>query len=488
MLNGRVVFAEEISHVRNSVVRVTVVSQVSDYSLPWNPGKLSTSRGAGFVISNNRILTNAHIVSDARFIVVQKEDDSRNYEARVKFIAHDCDLAMLEVLDKSFFVGVKPLSLGGLPLLDSTVLVIGYPIGGNRLSVTRGVVSRIDFRIYSHSSADSHLTIQIDAAINPGNSGGPVMQNNKVVGVAFQGFRGDVAQNVGYMIPTPVIERFLKDIEDGQYDHYVDLAIMYFPLLNNTHRRALGLEPGDFGVVVSKVLTAGASNGILRVGDVLLSIDGLSIFSNGSVELDGDRTQLSEVVERKFKGDSVRLEVFRAGEKMEVTVPLSRPWPYLMQARTYEVKPRFVVFGGLVFQPLSKNFLKKGTIKKADVLYQYLSFIEDELYLETPEIIVISKILPDPINAYLDDFAGSIVESVNDRKIETLEDISDAFDEVVDFYVIKLKGEGRPLVLERKEVEKARGRILKGYGVISERYLGDSIVPKNWKSPSGSGK
>ena len=148
--NGRVVFAEEISFVRNSVVRVTVVSQVPDYSLPWNPGKLSASRGAGFVISDNRILTNAHIVSDARFIVVQKENDSRNYEARVKFIAHDCDLAMLEVLDKSFFEGVKPLSLGGVPLLDSTVLVIGYPIGGDRLSVTRGVVSRIDFRIYSH--------------------------------------------------------------------------------------------------------------------------------------------------------------------------------------------------------------------------------------------------------------------------------------------------------------------------------------------------
>ena len=69
-----------------------------------------------------------------------------------------------------------------------------------------------------------------------------------------------------------------------------------------------------------------------------------------------------------------------------------------------------------------------------------------------------------------------------------MEDISKAFDEIVDFYVIRLKGEGRPLVLERKEVEYAHARILKGYGVISEKYLGDSIVPKDWKSPSGSGK
>jgi S1-C subfamily serine protease len=413
--------------------------------------------------------------------MVHKEDDSRNYEARVKFIAHDCDLAMLEVLDESFFDGLTPLALGGLPSLDSTVLVLGYPIGGNRLSVTRGVVSRIDFRIYSHSQADSHLNIQIDAAINPGNSGGPVMQDEKVVGMAFQAFRGDVAQNVGYMIPTPVIERFLKDIEDGQYDHYVDLAILYFPLINSAHRRALGLGTGDYGVMVSKVLSAGASHGILKIGDVLLSIDGLPIFSNGSVELDGDRTLLAEVVERKFKGDSVSLGIFRNGEKMEVAVPLSRPWPYLMHAKSYEVRPRFVLFGGLVFQPLSKNFLKVANVNKSDILYEYISFIEDELYLDTPEIIVLSKILPDPINAYLKDFSGSIVEYINGKRIRTLGDVDDAFEEPVDFYFIKMKGKGRPIVLERKEVEKARERILRGYGVIFEKYLGDSIVPDDWK-------
>jgi S1-C subfamily serine protease len=122
--------------------------------------------------------------------------------------------------------------------MESTVSVYGYPIGGDRLSVTRGIVSRIDFQTYSHSGSDSHLTIQIDAAINPGNSGGPVMQNGKVVGVAFQGYSGDVAQNVGYMIAMPVARRFMKDVEDGKYDHYVDLALTYENLFNPAARRA----------------------------------------------------------------------------------------------------------------------------------------------------------------------------------------------------------------------------------------------------------
>ena len=124
---------------------------------------------------------------------------------------------------------LKPLEFGGIPKLNTEVIAMGYPIGGDRISVTRGVVSRIDFRPYSHTGVDSHLTIQVDAAINPGNSGGPVLQDGKVVGVAFQGFSGRVAQNVGYMIPVPVIQRFLKDVEDGSYDHYVDLAVERLP-------------------------------------------------------------------------------------------------------------------------------------------------------------------------------------------------------------------------------------------------------------------
>ena len=87
-----------------------------------------------------------------------------------------------------------PLKFGGIPDLESTVSAYGYPIGGERMSVTTGIVSRIDFQLYTHSSIDQHLAIQISAQINPGNSGGPVMQNGKVVGVAFQGYSGDVAQ------------------------------------------------------------------------------------------------------------------------------------------------------------------------------------------------------------------------------------------------------------------------------------------------------
>jgi S1-C subfamily serine protease len=465
------------TRIRDSVVKIRVISQVPDYTVPWNPGRIQQGSGTGFFISGKRILTNAHVSSNTRFIAVEKEGDSRHYEARVKFIAHDCDLAILEVLDDSFLKDLTPLSFGTVPPLNSTVTVIGYPIGGKRLSVTRGVVSRIDYQVYSHSSADSHLAIQIDAAINPGNSGGPVLQDNVVVGVAFQAYSRNVAQNVGYMIPVTVIQRFLKDVEDGEYDRYVDLGLYSFPLINGAHRRAIGLKPDDYGVMVSGVLSAGAAAGTLKVGDVLLSIQGFPIDSNGYVELDGRRVLMAEVVERRFKGDKVKLEILRNREAMEVTISLNTPWPYLMQARRHDVEPRFVLVGGLLFQPLSFGFMNSRNTKNINLLYHYSLFLEKELYLDKPEVIVLSKILPDPINTYLNGFINSIVLKINNKKIKTLEDVSSAFKAPVDYYVIQLMGKERPVVLERQEVVKARQRILRRYHVLKEEYLGDVIVP-----------
>ena len=481
-LNAKTLWAAEPipTPIRSSVVKIRVISQVPNYTVPWNPGRITQGSGTGFFISGKQILTNAHVSSNARFIAVEKEGDSRQYEAKIKFIAHDCDLAILEVPDESFLEDLTPLPFGNVPSLNSTVTVVGYPIGGKRLSVTRGVVSRIDYQVYSHSSADSHLAIQIDAAINPGNSGGPVLQNNVVVGVAFQAYSRNVAQNVGYMIPVTVIQRFLKDVEDGQYDRYVDLGIYSFPLINGAHRRALGLKPDDYGVMVSGVLSAGAAADTLKAGDVLLSIQDFPIDSNGYVEIDGRRILMAEVVERKFKGDKVKLKILRNRKEMEVTVSLNTPWPYLMQARRHDVEPRFVLVGGLLFQPLSFGFMNSRNTKDINLLYHYSLFLENELYLDKPEVVVLSKILPDPINAYLNSFVNSIVYKINNKKIKTLEDVSTAFKAPVDYYVIQLMGKERPVVLERQEVTKARKRILRRYNVLKEEYLGDSIVPDDF--------
>jgi len=471
MIAAVVAGVAQASPVAKSLVRIEATSQEPDYKAPWNPGEVSGGVGAGFVISGNRIMTNAHVVSNARFLTVSKESDPKPRQARVLFIAHDCDLAVLAVDEPGFFKDTAALDLGGIPAIESVVSVYGYPIGGSRLSVTKGIVSRIDFQTYSHSGMDSHLTIQIDAAINPGNSGGPVMQNGKVVGVAFQGYSGDVAQNVGYMIPTPVIKRFLKDIEDGHYDRYVDLALSYQTLFNPAARKALGLKDDDLGVLVGSVYGGGSADGIVKPGDVLLSIDGLPISSNATISLDDGTVPLAEAVERKFKGDHVTLDILREGKPQQLKIALSDPWPFNLHSNVYDEEPRFVVFGGLIFQPVDQNFMTAHQPDDLRLRYMFDFFIEDKIYKERPEIIVLSGILADPVNAYANDFRYAIVDEINGTKIKRLSDVAEQFAKPADYYVIKMAGAGRPIVLERKAVEEARKRILSRYAVTKEQNL-----------------
>jgi S1-C subfamily serine protease len=457
--------------VQKSLVRITNTAVEPDYRAPWNAGALRRSVGAGFVIDGNRIMTNAHVVSDSRYLIVERDGDPNQYPAKVQFVANDCDLALITVDSPDFFKNMIPLKFGGIPALESTVSAYGYPIGGERMSVTTGIVSRIDFQLYTHSSIDQHLTIQISAQINPGNSGGPVMQNGKVVGVAFQGYSGDVAQGVAYMIPTPVINRFLKDISNGHYDEYPDLAITYAKLQNPAQRKFLGLKDDDRGVLVSSVIAAGPSDGILKPGDVLLSIDGHPIASDANVELEGERAQFEEVVERKFRGDSVKFDILRDKQPMTVTIKLFKPWPYSVQGHSYGVRPRYVLYGGLLFQPLNLDMLEayRSTDLRLRHFFEY--FILDQIYLQHPDVIVLSNILPDPINTYLAAYREKIVDEVNGRKIHTLDELAEAFAQAPERVVIRMIGEGPPLVLDRAKVEAARERIKTRYNVLKEQNL-----------------
>jgi S1-C subfamily serine protease len=464
--------------IQRSLVRITATDVDPDLKAPWNSGGIQRGVGAGFVIEGSRIMTNAHVVSNSRYLTVERDGDPNKYPASVLFVAHDCDLALIKVSSPEFFKDMSPLSFGGIPELESTIAAYGYPIGGQRMSVTTGIVSRVDFQLYTHSAIDQHLAIQISAQINPGNSGGPVMQYGKVVGVAFQGYSGDVAQGVAYMIPTPVVSRFLKDISDGRYDKYVDLGITYSKLQNPGQRRFLGLKDDDRGVLVNTVIAASASSKALKSGDVLLAIDDHPIASDSFVELEGERVEMPEVVERKYKGDTVKLDILRDKQPMTVSVELGSVWPYLIQGHSYDVQPRYIVYGGLLFQPLSLDLIQAYQPQDLRLRHYFDFFVLEQIYLEHPEVIVLTNILPDPINTYLQPYRASIVDEVNDKKIKTLDDLAKALAEPADRFVVRMIGDGPPLILDRKEVEAARERIKTRYNVVREQNLNEQPPPK----------
>jgi len=296
------------------------------------------------------------------------------------------------------------------------------------------------------------------------------------VGVAFQGYSGSVAQNVGYMIPTPVIQRFLKDVSDGHYDHYVDMAISTFPVENPAQVKALGLEDNGIGVMVSNVESAGCAGNVLKVGDAILSIDGNSVYSNGLIKVDGEMVDMNEVVERKFAGDKIKLEILREGKKRGVEVELQRFLPYLIMGEQYNQRPRYVLYAGMLFQPMNRNLMEAHGIRDPLVSYIYDNFLTKEIYKERPEVVILTSILPDEVNSYLAGLQHSIVDEINGVKIKGLKDVAEALKKKEGdgkFIVIKLLEKNRPLVLRRDLADAAQPRILKTYGVREDSYLGN---------------
>jgi S1-C subfamily serine protease len=461
------------SDVYRSVLRIEVATQIPDYETPWNSGRFSGGIGTGFIIGKNKILTNAHVVSNGRRILITVYGSPVKYPAKIEFIAHDCDLALLSVEDFKDFESFPAFQFGNVPQLESQVRVIGYPVGGERLSVTRGVVSRIDFQPYSHSRADSHLVVQIDAAINPGNSGGPVLQDDKVVGVAFQGLRQ--ADNTGYIIPTPVVRRFLKDIEDGKYDSYADLGFSEFPLHNPAMRKALGLPDDGKGVLVTNVIPTSSSDGTLQAGDVVISLDGKPVDSAGMVTIDGETVNLNEIAERKFAGDKVAVRFLRDGgwNDAEITLkPLS--WSR-MYAVEYEKKPRYMVFAGLVFQPLDTNLFAAAKFNDVTVRRLYTDYVPKGLFQKHRDIVMLTRVESDPVTSQLDEFAGFAVDKINGVEVADLKQAHELLhpQDPPEFHVIELFGASRPLVIPSSKVEEANRRVAANYGITKLENLAD---------------
>ena len=187
---------------------------------------------------------------------------------------------------------------------------------------------------------------------------------------------------------------------------------------------------------------------------------------------------MPEVVERKFKGDKVKLDLLRNKQPMTVEVTSGTVWPYFMQGHSYDIRPRFVLYGGLLFQPMSLDLLEAYRISDLRVRHFFDFFVSDQIYLQHPEVIILTNILPDPINTYLMPYRDNIADEINGKKIGTLRDLAQAFEQPADRFVVKMVGDGPPLVLDPKQVEEARERIKTRYNVFSEQNLDEQPPPK----------
>ncbi len=468
--NNKQIEKKELDGFRNSIIQIRVFSQGSDAFSPWQSGGLSGSTGTGFLIDKDRILTNAHVVSQAKFIEGQRSNQTEWYELETEFVAHDCDLAILKAKKKEFYDNSQSLDFGEIPELGSPVQIIGYPIGGTKISISRGVVSRIEQSVYAHSQADSHLVIQVDAAINPGNSGGPAIQEGKVVGVAFQG--ATKGENIGYVIPTNVINHFLSDIKDGIYDGYVELGIRTHNSFSDSERRFRQVPTSAEGVFVRSVLQGGSAEGFLKPGDLLVSVDGFPIGRNGTISFDSDnRVDFVELIDNKFANQEILFELIRDGKPERVSFPAKRLLAMDALRPRYNSPYPYFLCSGLVFQPLNRDLIEAWgragqTQGGSQLLYRFQSYLDSKDLGSEP--VVLYRKLSHPSNASMDYFLNSIVSKVNGKPVSNFQAFVTAIKEnknkflTIHFHEIQI-----PLILSQEDLLSANKEIAQSYSIVN---------------------
>lgn len=460
--------------ITNSVVKIYTVSSSYSYENPWQMSGQSKGTGSGCIIDGNRILTNAHVISNSTFLQVKKAGEAEKYMARIISVSHESDLAILTVDDPGFFKNSTPIKIGELAQVRDKVAVYGFPTGGDEMSITEGVVSRIEQRNYAHSSANL-LTCQIDAAINPGNSGGPVIINNMITGVAFQS--AAMGENIGYMVPAPVIKHFLNDIADGKYDGFPELGIKFQDMENPALREKYGMKPDQSGVMVIDILVDSPARSILTVDDIVLSIDGVPVANDGTVEFrKGERTSLNYVVQKKFINDFTTMKILRKGSVKDIRVQLTVNMnsTRLVPFEQYDVTPEYYINGGLVFSPLTKNYLLEWGRQwffsaPTKLLYYYQNEVRRE---DRRQVILLVKVLADEINLGYHDLENLVIVKVNDRKVSTMDDVVKAFEENKGAYHVIEDDTGLKIIIKRESAEKFGRRILETYRVDSDRSAG----------------
>jgi len=451
--------------INSSIVKIFTVSKTTDYMEPWN-SSISSSSGSGSIIAGNRILTNAHVVGNETFIEVKKYGDTKRYQAKVLEVSHDTDLALLEVKDKNFFKGTIPLTFGTLPKMQDKVTVYGYPMGGQTISISTGIVSRIEHNRYVHSS-QHFLSIQIDAAINPGNSGGPALSNGKIVGVVMQGI--SMSQNIGYIVPVDIIKHFLKDISDGKYDGYPKLGIMTDSIQNPSLKEYYHLDKDEGGILVVDIVYNSIFKGILKKDDIITSINGYKIENDGTVEFrDNQYTHFKYAVDILQYGDKASLTVIRKGKKLklDVVLPKSSSLEHSSYAELeYDKMPTYFMLGGYVFSPLTQNLLNASNRPVLNIRYKATKFPTKD----KQELVVLLKVLAAEHSR--GDYSINLwyIEKVNGKVFKNFKEFYDLVINTKDKYVVLEDEDGAKVVINKAKALEVEKDILKRYSIKANK-------------------
>ena len=462
--------------VRRSVVKIFATYRAPDFEAPWRRTQPEEFTGSGFVIDNELILTNAHVVELSSQIFVQPPQSADRLRAELVAIARGIDLALIRLTRESdretFHAAHPPLDLEDrLPRIGGTVQAYGYPMGGEQLSITEGIVSRIEYADYYYNTFG--LRVQVDAALNPGNSGGPVVMDGRVIGVTFSGI--NQAQNIGYLIPAEEVRAFLDDVADGAYDGRERLFAERFQTAeNDAVRDWLGLDAEQTGLIY----TGSEEDLPLERWDLIAHIGEHDIDNAGLVTIDdGVRVSWAYKIPQLARDGAVPVTVIRSGERVDLELPVSKRRDSLLSYLGNDY-PEYFVLGPMVFSPATLDHLSNYHAGFLAALGSPMALrADEEKAFEGEELVVVaSGFLPHPMTKGYEIAYRPTVKSVNAQPVRSLTHMLELIrDAEEDYLVFEFHDKNQEvLVFDRLELLETTEEILEDNSIRrqgSDRFM-----------------
>lgn len=461
-----------------SLVRVNVTGQVYDYFRPWQKKAPFSKRALGAVLSKGRVLVTADLIANENYVELEKAETGEKMEATVQVVDYEANLALLTPAEGKFLAGIPPLDLATDTVIGDRVAAWQLePTGA--LVMTDGLVTTVQVSKYPVDPGQ-FLTYRISIPLQYRDNSFtvPIVKGGKLAGLLL---RYDARSQVLDAIPATIVAHFLRDSESGQYHGFPTTGFAFVSTRDPQLRRFAGETEKAGGVYVTNVeRDFAAARAGLQVGDVVIAVGDHELDQNGNYvdSLYGKIEFINLIAGHGFVGDTVPINVLRGGKPLTLNLTLQHrdARDYVIPPYSPDQLPAYYVLGGLVFQELSRQFLKEwgGSWQKdAPQRLVYLDHYQAELFPENRRrVVVLTQVLPANSTIGYDDFSHLVVTKVNNRPINGLADLAEAIKHPIDgFHKIETEEDPKQLELEAAQVEADASALQQNYGLPALQHL-----------------
>jgi S1-C subfamily serine protease len=461
-----------------ALVRVNVTGQSYDYFRPWQKKAPFSKRALGAVLSKGRVLVTADLVANQNYVELERAETGEKTAARVQVIDYEANLALLEPTEKAFLDGITPLEITADTVVGDRLAAWQLEPTGALLA-TEGLVTTVQMTQYPIDVGE-FLTyrISIPMQYRENSYTVPLVKNNKLAGLLL---RYDSRSQLLDAIPAPIITHFLKEADSQNYRGFPSAGFSFFPTRDPELREFAGEKGKGGGVYVTNVEPkTPAMKAGLQVGDIVTAVADREIDQNGNYvdPLHGKIEFTNLLTAHAYSGDVVPFRVERNGKPIQLNVTLEHrdAKDYVSPPYNLDQPPRYYVLGGLIFQELSRQYLKEwGPTweRSAPQRLVYFDRFQSELFPEgNRRVVILSQVLPADSTIGYDDLAYLTVTKVNGKEIKSLDDLAEAVKQpIAGFIKIETEEDPKQIELDAAQVAAEAANLQENYGISSLQRL-----------------